>query len=98
MAPGGPSDPESTHRPGATWRRGAKREGDRACHAETARKVQNGRDSTHLPTAENMVPNGSASKVDVEVSETTFHAHQTVPAAQKQGSRKKTIQCLNHRR
>ena len=26
-----------------------------------------------------MVPNGRASKVDVEVSETTFHAHQTVP-------------------
>lgn len=42
---------------------------------------------THLPTPENMVPNGSASEVNVEVSETTFHAHQTVPAAQKQGSR-----------
>lgn len=34
-----------------------------------------------------MVPNGSASKVDVEVSETAFHAHQTVPVAQKRGSR-----------
>lgn len=45
-------------------------------------------DPTHLPTPENVVPNGSASEVDVEVSETTFHAHQTVPAAQKQGSRK----------
>lgn len=42
---------------------------------------------THLPTPENMVPNGSASKVDVEVGETTFHAHQTVPAAQWQGDR-----------
>lgn len=38
-----------------------------------------------------MVPNGSAAKVDVEVSETTFHAHQTIPAAQKQGGQKKQV-------
>lgn len=44
---------------------------------------------THLPTPENMVPNRSASKVDVEVSETTLHAHQTVPAAQKGGGGQK---------
>lgn len=66
---------------------------------ETVRNIQKLKklSSTHLPTPENMVPNRSASKVDVEVSETTFDAHQTVSAAQKQGSRK-TVQRLNHRR
>ena len=44
--------------------------------------------STYLPTPENMVPNGSASKVDVEVSETTLHTHQTVPAAEERKNRK----------
>lgn len=57
--------------------------------AYTARDGEIWGNSTHLPAPENMVPNGSASKVDVEVSETTFHAHQTVPAAEKHGSRKK---------
>lgn len=67
---------------------------------ETGRDVQKSRrlGSTHLPTPENMVPNGSASEVDVEVSETAFHAHQTVPAAQKRGMGRagKIIQVLNH--
>lgn len=38
---------------------------------------------THLPTPENMVPHGSASKVNMEISKTTLHPHQTVPVAQK---------------
>lgn len=45
---------------------------------------------THLPTTENMVPHGGASKVNVEVSETALHTHQTVPEVQEQESGQKT--------
>lgn len=45
--------------------------------------------STHLPTTEDMVPHGGASKVNVEVRETALHAHQTVPEVQGQESGQK---------
>lgn len=46
--------------------------------------------NTHLPTTENMVPHGGASKVNVEVGKTALHAHQTVPEGQGQEWGQKT--------